>query len=92
MEDFIKCIHSIKGRLRFRLTDAARNLSPKQKKEMLEKKEEILKKFEALPGIEAVRINPIIFSMIILYNPQVTAETIVISSLNSIIREYFQKR
>lgn len=91
MENLIQCIHSTEGRLRFRLTDAARNLSPNQKKEMLKKKEEIIKKTEHLPGIKAVRINPIIFSMIILYNPQVTTETVVISSLNSIIKEYFQK-
>ncbi len=91
MENFIKCIHSIEGRLRFRLTDTARNLSTEQKKEMLKKKEEIIKIIESLPGIKAVLINPIIFSMTILYNPQATAGTVVISSVNSIINDYFQK-
>ena len=64
--------------------DMYKNLSAEQKEDMLEK-------IENMQGIMAVRTNTIIASITITYNPQVTTEANVISSLNSIVKEYYQK-
>lgn len=95
LEDIVRCVHSTRGRLRFKLVDSAigiyKNLSAEQKEDLHGKQEAMLKKIENMPGITAVRINKIIASITVSYNPQVTTEGNVISSLNSIVKEYYPK-
>lgn len=95
LEDIVRCVHSTRGRLRFRLEASAidiyKNLSAEQKEDMLEKQKAMLGKIENMQGIMAVRTNTIIASITITYNPQVTTEANVISSLNSIVKEYYPK-
>lgn len=95
LEDIVRCVHSTRGRLRFRLVDSAidmyKNLSREQKEDLHEKQEAMLREIENMQGITSVRINKIIASITISYNPQVTTEENVISSLNSIVKEYYPK-
>ncbi|MFQ5686340.1 MAG: hypothetical protein ACE5GV_06735 [Candidatus Scalindua sp.] len=95
LEDIVRCVHSTRGRLRFRLVDSIigmyKNLSAEQKEGLYEKQEAMLRKIENMQGITSVRINTMIASITISYNPQVTTEGNVISSLNSIVKEYYPK-
>lgn len=91
--NIVRCVHSTRGRLRFKLTASAinayRNLDVKQKETLSEKQEEMLERIESMQGITSVRINKIIASITISYNPQVTTEAAVKTSLNSIVKEYY---
>lgn len=93
LEDIVRCVHSTRGRLRFRLVDSAigmyKNLSAEQKEYLHEKQEAMLRKIENMQGITAVRINTIIASITISYNPQATTEGNIVSSLNSIVKESY---
>jgi allophanate hydrolase subunit 1 len=93
LEDIVRCVHSTRGRLRFRLVASAidmyKNFGAEQKEDLLEKQKAMLEKIEKMQGITAVRINTIIATITITYNPQVTTEANVVSSLNSIVKEYY---
>ena len=89
----VRCVHSTRDRLRFKLTASAisayRNLDAEQKEALSEKQEVMLERIESMRGITSVRINKIIASITISYNPQVTTETAVKTSLSSIVKEYY---
>lgn len=93
LKKIIKCIHSTKGRLRFRLTASAistyMNLDAEHKEALNEKQGEMHERAESIRGVTSVRINKIIASITILYNPQVTTEAAVKISLNSLVKEYY---
>ncbi len=89
LEDYIKCIHSSKGRLRFRLTAfGIKNL----KNVSEEQRDDILGKINNITGITKARTNPIIASITILYDTESTNESSVISELSSVIEESFNNK